>query len=367
MMRIAPPMTTLLAIETSCDETAAAVIEDGRRILSNVVLSQIDLHQRYGGVFPEMASRAHVEVIGVVVRDALAQSGKTWSQIAAVAATRGPGLPGSLVVGVNAAKGIALARGLPLIGVNHLEGHIYSHWLETPGAPEPLVYRLESAFESAFPMLVLIVSGGHTELVLMRGHGEYQLVGHTVDDAIGEAFDKVARMLQLGYPGGPAIEKAAAGGNPSRYRLSRPKVSASAKTARATPASDEYLLSFSGAKTAVLQLVQQHTVNGQLSPNTPVADIAAGFQDSVTDWLVEKAHRAAQEFGARAVLVGGGVSANQALRDKMKHRFGVSASFPARSLSTDNAAMIGAAAHFSFVRGIRHDLTLDIEPDLKLG
>jgi N6-L-threonylcarbamoyladenine synthase len=361
-------MTTLLAIETSCDETAAAVIVDGRRILSNVVLSQIDLHRQYGGVFPEMASRAHVEVIGVVMRDALAQAGKSWRDLDGVAVTRGPGLPGSLVVGVNAAKGVALARGLPLIGVNHLEGHIYSHWLETPGVAEPLVYRLEDAFGSPFPLLVLIVSGGHTELVLMRGHGQYQLIGHTVDDAIGEAFDKVARMLNLGYPGGPAIEKAAASGNPLRYRLSRPKVSVSARTTRAgAGVTGDFLLSFSGAKTAILQLVQQHSIGGRLSPNTPIADIAAGFQESVTDWLVEKAQKASQEFGARAVLVGGGVSANQALRDKMKHRFGVSVSFPARSLSTDNAAMIGAAAHFAFVRGVRDDLTLDIEPDLKLG
>jgi N6-L-threonylcarbamoyladenine synthase len=361
-------MSTLLAIETSCDETAAAVITDGRRILSNVVISQIDLHQRYGGVFPEMASRAHVEVIGMVIRDAMVQADKSWRDLDGVAVTRGPGLPGSLVVGVNAAKGIALARNLPLIGVNHLEGHIYSHWLESTGAPEPLVYRLESAFGSPFPLLVLIVSGGPTELVLMRDHGDYQLIGHTVDDAIGEAFDKVARMMSLGYPGGPAIEKAAQSGNPLRYRLSRPKVSVSAKTARSGAAlSEEFLLSFSGAKTAMLNLVQQHSINGQQSPNMPVADMAAGFQDSVTDWLVEKAHRASQEFGARAVLVGGGVSANQALRDKMKHRFGVSVSFPHRALSTDNAAMIGAAAHFAFVRGVRHDLSLDIEPELKLG
>ncbi len=361
-------MTTLLAIETSCDETAAAVIADGRRILSNVVLSQIDLHQRFGGVFPEMASRAHVESIGLVIRDALQQSGKSWNDLDGIAVTCGPGLPGSLVVGVNAAKGVSLARRLPLIGINHLEGHIYSHWLESSGGADPLVYRLEGAFGSPFPLLVLIVSGGHTELVLMRDHGDYQLIGYTVDDAIGEAFDKVARMLHLGYPGGPAIEQAALGGNPARYRLSRPKVHASIRTARpGALTADEYLFSFSGAKTAVLNIVQQHSIDGKLSPFAPVADIAAGFQDSVTDWLVDKAHRAAQEFGARAVLVGGGVSANQMLRDKMKHRFGVSASFPQRIFSTDNAAMIGAAAHFSFVRGVRHDLTLDISPDLKLG
>ena len=361
--------SNIFAIETSCDETAAAVIVDGRHVVSNVILSQIDLHSRYGGVFPEMASRAHVETIGAVTAEALKQAGMDWSAIDAIAVTRGPGLPGSLVVGVNAAKGIALARKLPLIGVNHLEGHIYSHWLEHTGVDEPLVYRLTRAFDTPFPLLIMIVSGGHTELVLMRGHGDYSLIGHTVDDAVGEAFDKVARMLNLGYPGGPAIQKAAVNGNPARFKFSRPKVSLSAKTLRegAGTVREDCLMSFSGAKTAALHLVQQHTIDGQISPYAPVNDIAAAFQDAVTDWLVDKTQLASKEFGAKAVLVGGGVSANQMLRDKMQHRFGVAVSFPPFSFCTDNAAMIGAAAHFARERGVTHDLAMDIEPDLKLG
>jgi N6-L-threonylcarbamoyladenine synthase len=355
----------VFAIESSCDETAAAVIANGERILSNVVLSQIDLHRKFGGVFPEMASRAHVEAIGVVISEALRKSGLTWSAIDAVAVTRGPGLPGSLVVGVNAAKGIALAHDLPLIGVNHLEGHVYSHWLHTDAQDAPLVHRLAQSFDSPFPVLILIVSGGHTELVLMRDHGEYALIGHTVDDAVGEAFDKVARLLDLGFPGGPAIESAARLGDASRFRFSKPKVALHPKTARG--AQDGYLFSFSGAKTAALHMAQPFLTDGRISALAPVNDIAAGFQEAVTDWLVEKTAQAAREFGARAVLVGGGVSANAMLRAKMQRAFGVGVSFPPMALCTDNAAMIGAAAHYAFARGVRHDLTLDVLPDLKLG
>lgn len=270
--------TRILAIETSCDETAAAVIDDGRYIRSNVVASQTDLHRRYGGVFPEMASRAHIEAIAPVIDSAMADAQASWDSLSAVAVTKGPGLPGSLVVGVNAAKGICLARDLPLIGVNHLEGHIYSHWLEpsTNAAPEAsFVHRLLHS-ASPFPLLVLIVSGGHTELVLMRDHGQYQLLGHTVDDAVGEAFDKVARLLDLGYPGGPAIQKAAQTGNPQRFKFSRPRVSLGAKTVRAT--SDEYMFSFSGAKTHALRLVQDHGgADGRHAAHIPVNDIAASF------------------------------------------------------------------------------------------
>lgn len=362
---ITPAMPTrILAIETSCDETAAAIIEDGRFIRSNVVASQIDLHKQYGGVFPEMASRAHIEAIAPTIDAAMTDAGATWDTITAIAVTKGPGLPGALVVGVNAAKGICLARNLPLIGINHLEGHIYAHWLEVESHPSSVLKLLHSA--NPFPLLVLIVSGGHTELVLMRDHGVYELLGHTVDDAVGEAFDKVARLLGLSYPGGPAIQKAAEAGAP-RFKFSRPRVSLGAKTARAT--TDEYMFSFSGAKTAAMHLVRDNggSIDGKLTPYTPVADIAASFQEAVTDWLVEKTVRAADAFGAKAVLVGGGVSANKLLREKMGAKFGVAASFPPLFLCTDNAAMIGAAAHYAFTRGQRDDLSLDIAPDLKLG
>ncbi|MDW8396373.1 MAG: tRNA (adenosine(37)-N6)-threonylcarbamoyltransferase complex transferase subunit TsaD [Anaerolineae bacterium] len=358
----------ILAIETSCDETAAAVVDDGRVIRSNVVSSQIDLHRQYGGVFPELASRAHVEAIVPVVQQAMAQADATWETLSAVAVTRGPGLPGALVVGVNTAKGICLASGLPLIGVNHLEGHIYAHWLELNGEPangNPTVFKLLHS-EDPFPLLALIVSGGHTELVLMRGHGEYELLGHTVDDAAGEAFDKVARLLGLGYPGGPAIQQAALGGNPRRFKFSRPRVSLSAKTARADR--EDYLFSFSGAKTHALQLVRDNSgsPDGSLSPYTPVKDIAASFQEAVTEWLLEKTARAADAYQVQAVLVGGGVSANRLLREKMRARFGSRVAFPPLSLCTDNAAMIAAAAYYAYRRGVRHDLTMDVQPDLKL-
>lgn len=359
--------TRILAIETSCDETAAAVIDDGRFIRSNIVASQTDLHQRYGGVFPEMASRAHIEAIAGVIDAAMSEAQAPWDSLSAVAVTKGPGLPGSLVVGVNAAKGICLARDLPLIGVNHLEGHIYSHWLETGddvGATS-FIHRLLHSAEP-FPLLALIVSGGHTELVLMRGHGHYQLLGHTVDDAVGEAFDKVARLLNLGYPGGPAIQKAAQSGDPQRFKFSRPRVSLGAKTVRAT--SEEYMFSFSGAKTHALHLVQDYlNEEGKLTARAPVSDIAASFQDAVTDWLVEKTVRAAERFGVKAVLVGGGVSANKLLREKMSARFGATVSFPPLTLCTDNAAMIGAAGYYAFARGVRDDLSMDVAPDLKLG
>ncbi len=356
----------LLAIETSCDETAAAVVDDGCRIRSNVIASQIDLHRRYGGVFPELASRAHLEAIAAVVDQAMQESGASWESLSAVAVTKGPGLPGSLVVGVNMAKGICLARDLPLIGVNHLEGHIYSHWLDADGGQTSIVHRLE-ALGSPFPLLALIVSGGHTELVLMRDHGKYELLGHTVDDAVGEAFDKVARMLNLGYPGGPAIQRAAQTGNPHRFKFSRPRISLSAKTARV--ASDAFLFSFSGAKTHAMHLIREtsRSANGAVTRYTPVNDIAASFQEAVTSWLAEKTIQAAELYRVKAVLVGGGVSANKLLREKLQAHFGVAVSFPPLALCTDNAAMIGAAGYFAFMRGARDDLGMDVVPDLKLG
>ncbi len=345
----------ILAIESSCDETAAAIIDDGHIIRSNIIASQIKLHQQYGGVFPEMASRAHVEAIAPVIQRAMIEAGATWDTISAVAVTKGPGLPGSLVVGVNAAKGICLARDLPLVGVNHLEGHIYSHWLND--AP---ITRLG---ERPFPLLALIVSGGHTELVLVRDYGVYELIGHTVDDAAGEAFDKVARMLGLPYPGGPAIERTAKNGNAHRFKFSRPRL-------------DKPLnFSFSGAKTAVLYVIRDFggNVDGKLSARVPVADIAASFQESVADWLAEKTVRAAEQYDVKGIVVGGGVSANRALRERLSALAGVHSPrpytvlFPPLQFCTDNAAMIGAAGHFAYLRGMRDELDMDVLPDLKIG
>jgi N6-L-threonylcarbamoyladenine synthase len=345
-------MTRILAIETSCDETAAAVIQDGRHILSNIVATQTDLHAKYGGVFPEMASRAHVETIVPVIDEAMKAAFIGWDDLHAVAVTYGPGLAGSLLVGVNTAKGIALGRGLPLIGVNHIEGHIYAHWLETEaeGAAFP--------DDLTFPLLVLVVSGGHTELVLMQDHGQYRRLGATLDDAAGEAFDKVGRLLGLPYPGGPAIEEAAQRGDPTRFNFPRAWLEGS------------YDFSFSGLKTAVLRVVQKykdppaedHTLWG-----LPVSHLAAAFQEAVVDVLAEKATMAAADYDATAILLSGGVSANQALRDEVRARVDtIPVYYPPTALCTDNAAMIGAAAYQSFLAGRRDDWDLDVVPSLKL-
>ncbi|HIE39716.1 MAG TPA: tRNA (adenosine(37)-N6)-threonylcarbamoyltransferase complex transferase subunit TsaD [Anaerolineales bacterium] len=334
----------MLGIETSCDETAAAVVADGHRILSNVVASQVDLHARYGGVFPEMASRAHIEAILSVIQKAMQEAHVGWDDLDAVAVTYGPGLVGSLLVGVNTAKGLALGRRLPLVPVNHLEAHIYAHWLEVAaeGAAPPNL---------AFPLLALIVSGGHTELILMRGHGDYIYLGGTLDDAAGEAFDKVGRLLGLPYPGGPAIEKAARQGNPAAFRLPRAWLEST------------YDFSFSGLKTAVVRLVQQH--GGPLRGRT-VADVAASFQEAVVDVLATKTAAAAAERGATAILLCGGVSANQALRTTVRERAGVPVYYPPPILCTDNAAMIAACGHFRFLSGERAGWDLDVEPGLRL-
>jgi N6-L-threonylcarbamoyladenine synthase len=351
----------IFSLETSCDETATALVEGGREIRSNVVASQANLHQSYGGVYPEMASRAHIEAITPAIYQAFAEAKLTWQDVDAVAVTKGPGLPGSLVVGVNAAKGICLAHNLPLIGINHLEGHIYSHWLVPANQ-----HILNSTTASPFPLITLIVSGGHTELVLVRGHGQYEVIGQTVDDAAGEAFDKVARALHLGYPGGPAIEKAARQGNATKFKFSRPRVGAIGLRGTIRPYNGAFDFSFSGTKTAVLQLVQQFSVGAGLA-HVPVHDIAASFQSAVVDWLVEKTTHAAEAFSAKAVLVGGGVSANGLLRERMNAALRVPVSFPPLALCTDNAAMIGAAAHFAYLRGVRDSLEMDVVPDLQLG
>ena len=332
--------TRILAIETSCDETAAAVIADGTTILSNVVASQNELHARYGGVFPEVASRRHVEVIHPVVEEAMRQAHLGFGDLDCLAVTRGPGLVGSLLVGVNMAKGLAVARGLPLLGINHIEGHIYSLWLT------------EEARHIRFPMLTLVVSGGHTELYLMTDHGRYELLGATLDDAAGEAFDKVGRLLGLPFPGGPAIDQASDKGNPAAFRFPRAVMEEA----------HGYDFSFSGLKTAVMRQAGQYH-----SPATmPTADLAASFQSAVVDALVAKTAAAAEATGATAVHIAGGVSANRALRAAMRARLELPVRVPPMALCTDNAAMIGAAAHFHFIRGRRDPLDFDVVPSLQL-
>ena len=337
-------MTRILALETSCDETAGAVIADGRCILSNVVASQVELHAEYGGVFPEMASRAHVRAIVPVIEQTMQEAHLGFNDLDAVAVTYGPGLAGSLLVGVNAAKGLALGRGLPLVGVNHLEAHIYAHWLDVEG---------EGAARGnlSFPLLSMLVSGGHTEIVLMRDHGDYEYLGSTLDDAAGEAFDKVGRLLGLPYPGGPEIERVAQNGRPQAFDFPRAWLD------------DTYDFSFSGLKTAVLREVQKYSdqPRGRL-----LADLAASFQSAVVDVLSAKASRAAREFDVTAVLLSGGVTANQTLRETTVKRVDVPVYYPPIFLCTDNAAMVGACAHRHLEAGETADWDLDVVAGLRL-
>ena len=372
-------MIRILAIETSCDETAAAVVADGRHILSNRVASQIELHRRFGGVYPEVASRQHVLAIQSVVEDALAEASVAHvRELDAIAVTHGPGLTGSLLVGVNMAKGLAFASGLPLVPVNHLEGHIYSNWLRTGDG---------AVARDIFPTLILIVSGGHTELALMEGHGRYRTLGATLDDAAGEAFDKVARLLDLGYPGGPAIQAAAATGDARRFHLPRPltgkgrraEVGKSNGATLSAPAfaagqgKRRFDFSFSGLKTAVLNLTRQLEREGTDPRRTQtVADIAASFQMAVVDVLVGKTADAATAFAVKQVCICGGVSANSLLRQTAEQHFAETAlplRCPPLFLCTDNAAMIGAAAYFrgqSAEPRPHESLALDVYANLPL-
>ena len=323
----------LLGIETSCDETAIAIVEDGRRELASVIASQAEIHATWGGVVPEVASRQHVAWIIPVLTSAIEESGVRLKDIDAVAVTHGPGLAGSLLVGVSAAKAMAWALNCPLVGVNHLEGHIYANWL---GPVEP-----------QFPLICLIVSGGHSDLILMSDHLSYVRLGGTRDDAAGEAFDKVARMLKLGYPGGPSIERAAKLGDASVTILPRAWIP------------DTLDFSFSGLKSAVARLIQTNAV---LNAN----DVAASFQESIIDVLVEKTVQAVQTHGAVQVLLAGGVAANQALRSRLEGRSPVPVLCPPPRLCTDNAAMIAAAGCFRFAAGFRASLGLDVAPSLPL-
>jgi N6-L-threonylcarbamoyladenine synthase len=333
----AVPEIRVLGIETSCDETAAAVVADGRHVHSSVVSSQIDLHARYGGVVPEIASRAHVEHIDVVIAEALLEAGALdVGDVDVIAACHGPGLAGALLVGVSAAKALAVTTGLPYVGVNHLEAHLYAAWLEDPDLRPPLA--------------VLIVSGGHTLLVAMEDHGRFRVLGQTVDDAAGEAFDKVARFLGLEYPGGPAIDRLALAGDPSAIRFPR------------AMRKEGFDFSFSGLKTAVISHVRRH-------PDDDPSDIAASFQEAVVDVLVEKLLTAADLVHAPVLVLGGGVAANSRLRSRVleaAETSGRRAFLPPLELCTDNGAMIGAAAYWQWQRDGATPLDSGIHPSLAL-
>jgi N6-L-threonylcarbamoyladenine synthase len=344
----------VLAIESSCDETGIALVEDGHRILANVVASQVALHAATGGIVPEVAARAHLRWILPVLDDAWRDAGVEWSDVDAVAVTHGPGLAGSLLVGISVAKTLAWVHRKPLVGVNHLEGHIYAAWLDGPGAQEPV-----------FPLVALVVSGGHTFLVEMRDHLTYRLLGQTVDDAAGEAFDKVGRLLGLSYPGGPAIQLAAEGA--TRRDVAFPRAWLG----------DSYDFSFSGLKTAARRTVEAARADEGLAdqpdaplPEARVADLAWGFQDAVIDVLVTKAIRAARSVGARSIVLGGGVAANGPLRGRLAgeaEALGIPLIVPRPALCTDNGAMIGAAGARQFAAGERAGLELEARPSLPLA
>lgn len=332
----------ILAIETSCDETAAAVVKNGREVLSNTIYTQIKLHTLFGGVVPEIASRKHIEKINIVIETALKEAGVTLEDIDAIAVTYGPGLVGALLVGVAEAKAIAYATKKPLVGVHHIEGHISANYIEHK--------ELEP------PFLCMVASGGHSHLVLVKDYGEYEIIGRTRDDAAGEAFDKVARAIGLGYPGGPKIEKVAHEGNPHAVEFPRAKI-----------VDGPYDFSFSGLKSAVLNYL-----NGCKMKNIPIvqADIAASFQKAVTDVLIGNAMKAIDEFGMDKFAIAGGVASNGTLREGMRaacEKKGVAFYHPSPIFCTDNAAMIGVAAYYDFMRGQRDGLDLNAVPNLKLG
>lgn len=333
---------TILAIESSCDETAAAVVRNGRQVLSNVISSQIALHTLYGGVVPEIASRKHIEKINQVIEEALLEAGMELSEMDAIGVTYGPGLVGALLVGVAEAKAIAYGAHKPLVGVHHIEGHVSANFIEHPDL-EP-------------PFLCLIVSGGHTHLVIVRDYGEFEIIGRTRDDAAGEAFDKVARAVGLGYPGGPKIDKAAKEGNPHAIRFPRARVNENA-----------YDFSFSGLKSAVLNHINHAKMLGE---EIHVPDLAASFQNAVVDVLVSHTMEAAVSYGFKKVAMAGGVASNSALREGMAFackKRGFDFYYPSPVYCTDNAAMIGAAAYYEFINGARAGLDLNAVPNLKLG
>lgn len=332
----------ILAIESSCDETAASVVKNGREVLSNIISSQIELHKLYGGVVPEIASRKHIEKINQVIEEALEEAGMTLDDMDAIGVTYGPGLVGALLVGVAEAKAISYAKKLPLIGVHHIEGHISANYIENLDL-EP-------------PFICLVVSGGHTHLVVVKDYGKYEIIGRTRDDAAGEAFDKVARAIGLGYPGGPKIDKLSKEGNPDAIKFPKAHV-----------ADAPYDFSFSGLKSAVLNYL-----NGCKMKNETIieADVAASFQKAVTEVLVEHAMMAVKEYGYDKFAIAGGVASNSTLRSAMEvacRENGVQFYHPSPIFCTDNAAMIGVAAYYEFIQGTRHGLDLNAVPNLKLG
>ena len=332
----------ILSIESSCDETAAAVIKNGREVLANVIHSQIDLHTLYGGVVPEIASRQHIEKVNQVINKALDEAGVTLDDITAIAVTYGPGLVGALLVGVSAAKAIAFATGKPLIGVHHIEGHICANFIENK--------KLEPPFHC------LVVSGGHTHLVHVKDYGVYEILGRTRDDAAGEAFDKVARAIGLGYPGGPKVDKLSNEGNPDAIVFPRAKM-----------ADNVYDFSFSGLKSAVLNYINSMEMKGE---EINRADVAASFQKAVTDVLVEHSIDAMREVGSKRLAIAGGVASNQHLRAAMIEacgKEGIEFFYPSPIYCTDNAAMIGVAGYYEYIRGTRHGYDLNAMPNLKLG
>lgn len=361
----------ILGIETSCDETAAAVVVNGKRVLSNVIASQIELHRSHGGVVPELAARGHVTAIVPVIEAALAEAGAGRPDVDAVAVTTGPGLAGSLLVGVNVAKALAYVLDKPLVPVNHLEGHVYANWLTVRGA--------ETVEAPAFPLVCLLVSGGHTELILMTRHREYRHLGRTLDDAAGEAFDKGARLLGLGYPGGPAIQTAARNGNAAAYELPRAWLG------------ESFDFSFSGLKTALLRQVEPYRLKAPevsersatmpfakhrpavYASDMPVHDLAAAYQAAVVEVLAVKTVRAALAFNARAILLAGGVAANVALRDRLRDELtstpesaGIAFRYPPMELCTDNAAMIAGAGSYALKHGVQGGWEVDVSPRLPL-
>lgn len=334
--------TLILAIESSCDETAASVVKNGRTILSNVISSQIELHKLYGGVVPEIASRKHIEKINQVIEEALEEAEVTLDDLDAVGVTYGPGLVGALLVGVAEAKAISYAKKLPLVGVHHIEGHVSANYIEHPDL-EP-------------PFMCLIVSGGHTHLVIVKDYGEFEILGRTRDDAAGEAFDKVARAIGLGYPGGSKIDKLAKEGNAEAIQFPKAKLE-----------SGPYDFSFSGVKSAVLNYINKYKMQGEEFDR---ADLAASFQKAVVDTLVEKAVKAAKEYHMDKLAIAGGVASNSALRGAMENackKESIQFYYPSPIFCTDNAAMIGVAAYYEYQKGTRHGLDLNAVPNLKLG